>query len=111
MSIAIGMKVVKSGIEGIIVKIITKSTGYVQVDFNGKLKKEMAFNLKDENGVCLKNKKSSETAGMSRLQKESFLSYKISQQTPEETARANRANAQFKAQMAYAIRAEHDINL
>ena len=41
--------------EGVIVKIITKSTGYVQVDFNGVLKNEMAFNL-TVNGESLKNK-------------------------------------------------------
>ena len=41
--------------KGIITRIITKSTGYVEVDFNGVLKKEMAFNLTDENGNSLKS--------------------------------------------------------
>ena len=76
MAVAIGMKVVRSGIEGVIVKIITKSTGYVEVDFNGKLKKEMAFNLLDENGVCLKNNKPASTPKKSTMQKE--IDYKNS---------------------------------
>lgn len=67
MSVSIGTKVFRNGLEGVIVKIITKSTGYVEVDFNGKLKKEMAFNLIDENGVSLKKQpkpsKPSETNG------------------------------------------------
>lgn len=41
--------------KGIITKIITKSTGYVEVNYNGNFKKEMAFNLTDENGVSLKS--------------------------------------------------------
>lgn len=41
--------------EGTITKIITKSTGYVEVTYiNGLVKKEMAFNLTDENGESLK---------------------------------------------------------
>ena len=55
--IEIGTKVFNiKGEAGIITKVITKSTGYVEVDFNGSFKKEMAFNLKDESGVFLKNK-------------------------------------------------------
>lgn len=43
---------------GVITKIITKSTGYVEVTYStGKINKEMAFNLTDENGVSLKEKK------------------------------------------------------
>lgn len=41
---------------GVITKIITKSTGYVEVNYNGNVKKEMAFNLTDENGQSLKAK-------------------------------------------------------
>jgi len=60
MALSIGQKVSnKKNGNGIIVKIITKSTGYVQVDFNGILKNEMAFNLNDEFGNCLKNKPAS----------------------------------------------------
>lgn len=44
----------KKGQRGIITRIITKSTGYVEVSYNGILKKEMAFNLTDENGNPLK---------------------------------------------------------
>ena len=41
--------------EGTITKVITKSTGYVEVTYlNGEVKKEMAFNLLDENGEQLK---------------------------------------------------------
>lgn len=41
--------------KGIITKIITKSTGYVEVKFeNGKVRKEMAFNLTDESGKALR---------------------------------------------------------
>lgn len=45
----------KKGHKGTITRIITKSTGYVEVTFeNGTKAKEMAFNLIDENGVSLK---------------------------------------------------------
>lgn len=46
----------KKGQKGTITRIITKSTGYVEVSYEaGFSKKEMAFNLTDENGVSLKN--------------------------------------------------------
>lgn len=44
----------KKGEEGIITRIITKSTGYVEVSYNGIMKKEMALNLTDENGEPLR---------------------------------------------------------
>lgn len=45
----------KKGLVGTITKIITKSTGYVEVTFdNGDVKKEMAFNLKNIEGETLK---------------------------------------------------------
>lgn len=60
----------KKGQKGIITRVITKSTGYVEVTLeNGSITKEMAFNLKDENGVSLKKAPKSETAGMSRGEK------------------------------------------
>lgn len=54
--INIGTKVLNKKIqEGTITKVITKSTGYVEVTYlNGLVKKEMAFNLFDENGESLK---------------------------------------------------------
>lgn len=54
--INIGTKVLnKKNQEGTITKVITKSTGYVEVTYgNGTVKKEMAFNLTDENGESLK---------------------------------------------------------
>lgn len=54
--ITIGQQVTnKKGQNGTITKIITKSTGYVEVTLeNGSKKKEMAFNLTDENGNFLK---------------------------------------------------------
>jgi len=54
--INIGTKVLnKKSQEGTITKVITKSTGYVEVTYlNGLVKKEMAFNLFDENGESLK---------------------------------------------------------
>lgn len=54
--INIGTKVFnKKNQEGTITKVITKSTGYVEVTYsNGIVKKEMAFNLTDENGESLK---------------------------------------------------------
>jgi hypothetical protein len=53
--------------EGVITRIITKSTGYVEVRYsNGNIRKEMAFNLNGEDGQPLKTKPASETAGMSR---------------------------------------------
>lgn len=46
----------KKGQKGTITRIITKSTGYVEVAYEaGFTKKEMAFNLIDENGLSLKN--------------------------------------------------------
>jgi hypothetical protein len=55
--IQIGAKVFKNNCEGTISRIITKSTGYVEVTFvNGQVKKEMAINLIDENGQPMKNK-------------------------------------------------------
>lgn len=63
----------KKGQKGIITRIITKSTGYVEVTLeNGSITKEMAFNLKDENGVSLKKAPKSETAGMSRGEKKRY---------------------------------------
>lgn len=55
--INIGTKVFnKKNQEGTITRIITKSTGYVEVAYlNGTTKKEMAFNLTDENGESLKS--------------------------------------------------------
>lgn len=45
----------KKGQKGTITRIITKSTGYVEVAYEaGFSKKEMAFNLTDENGNSLK---------------------------------------------------------
>lgn len=41
--------------KGVITRIITQSTGYVEVKFeNGAVRKEMAFNLTDETGFPLK---------------------------------------------------------
>lgn len=55
--IEIGTRVNGSNGEGMITRIITKSTGYVEVTYdNGKVKKEMAFNLTDTDLVSLKNK-------------------------------------------------------
>ena len=54
--IEIGTKVNGSLGKGIIEKIITRSTGYVEVNYNGRIKKEMAFNLTDMNGEFLKSK-------------------------------------------------------
>lgn len=42
---------------GTITRVITKSSGYVEVKYaNGTIRKEMAFNLKGEDGKYLKNK-------------------------------------------------------
>ena len=58
------------GQEGVIIRIITKSTGYVEVQYEGYSKKEMAFNLTDENGNQLKKSpKKSEPKTASQLQK------------------------------------------
>lgn len=72
--IAINQVVInKKGQKGTITRIITKSTGYVEVTLeNGSITKEMAFNLKDENGVSLKKAPKSETAGMSRGEKKRY---------------------------------------
>ena len=80
--IAIGTEVIsqKRG-NGIIVRIITKSTGYVEVDFNGDLRKEMAFNLTDADGNSLKSKP---------VKKEL---------TAEQRAKADRDHARFMNEM------------
>lgn len=45
----------KDGKHGTIVKVITKSTGYVEVEYtDGTTRKEMAFNLTDNEGNALK---------------------------------------------------------
>lgn len=63
----------KKGERGIIARIITKSTGYVEVAYEGGFsKKEMAFNLTDEAGSSLKKAPKSETAGMSRGEKKRY---------------------------------------
>lgn len=63
----------KKNQKGTITRIITKSTGYVEVTLeNGSITKEMAFNLKDENGVSLKKAPKSETSGMSRGEKKRY---------------------------------------
>lgn len=58
MALSIGTQVVSNKFgEGVITKIITKSTGYVEVTYNsGTVKKEMAFNLKTTDGADLKKK-------------------------------------------------------
>jgi len=61
-----GAKVNGSKGQGTITRIITKSSGYVEVTYdNGLVKKEMAFNLTDENGESLKKapKKQTEEKG------------------------------------------------
>ncbi|RHJ76136.1 hypothetical protein [Parabacteroides sp. AM08-6] len=70
----------KKGQKGTITRIITKSTGYVEVTFeNGTIGKEMAFNLTDENGVALKKAPKSEIAGMSRGEKKRYKDAKAIQ--------------------------------
>ena len=55
--IEIGTRVNGSYGEGTITRIITKSSGYVEVTYDcGKVKKEMAYNLTDLSGELLKNK-------------------------------------------------------
>lgn len=86
MKIEIGTKVIssKNG-NGTITRIITKSTGYVEVDFNGKVSKEMAFNLTNENGVSLKSKPVKK------------------QITAEQEAKSKAAHARFKQSMNAAV--------
>ena len=63
----------KKGQKGTITRIITKSTGYVEVTLeNGSVSKEMAFNLTDENGVSLKKAPVSKTSGMTRGDKKRY---------------------------------------
>jgi hypothetical protein len=72
--------------EGIITKIITKSTGYVEVTYNsGIVKKEMAFNLTDENGNLIK-----------KMREQKPL-------TQEQAEKRNRAHARFIADMNMAV--------
>ncbi|HUW07835.1 MAG TPA: hypothetical protein VMW01_16435 [Williamwhitmania sp.] len=66
--IEIGTKVNGSKGLGIISSIITKSTGYVEVTYNsGIVKKEMAYNLTDENGIELKSKPANQKTSAEKL--------------------------------------------
>jgi hypothetical protein len=69
--IAINQAVInKKGYKGTITRIITKSTGYVEITLeNGAKTKDMAFNLTEEDGTPLKKAPKSETAGMSKGEK------------------------------------------
>lgn len=61
--VEIGNRVNGSNGTGTISKIITKSTGYVEVSYdNGKVKKEMAFNLTSVDGEVLRSKPAGKTA-------------------------------------------------
>ena len=72
--------------KGIISKIITKSTGYVEVTYaNGQIKKEMAFNLTDEQGISLKAKPV------------------VKPLTPEQQAKLDRSHARFMYNMDQAV--------
>lgn len=88
--IEIGQTVVspKNG-TGIITRIITKSTGYIEVDFGGEFKKEMAFNLSDENGVSLKSKPAKKEL------------------TEDQRAKNDRSHARFLNEMNSAILSEN----
>lgn len=58
---------------GEIIRIITPSTGYVEVKYeNGISYKEMAFNLSNSEGEPLKAKPKSDTSGMSKGEKKRF---------------------------------------
>jgi LPS O-antigen subunit length determinant protein (WzzB/FepE family) len=88
MKLEIGLKVKSSKLGlGTITKIITKSTGYVEVTYvSGKVNKEMAFNLTDENGVNLKEKKNtmkitSEQAQRNHDRLAASINYALSQET------------------------------
>ena len=54
--VKIGSVVVSKHGEGVITRIITKSSGYVETEYNGVKYKEMAFNLNGKDGRPLKNK-------------------------------------------------------
>lgn len=97
MKIEIGMQVKGSLGNGIISNVITKSTGYVEVDYSGKIKKEMAFNLTDMNGVSLKSKSNSQYAGMSKGEKK---------RAKDRNAIPN-SNSELKEKIATAIYYEH----
>lgn len=74
--IEIGTPVIssKNG-NGIITKIITKSTGYVEVTYaNGSIKKEMAFNLKNENNEELKSKPANHKTAAEKLHEKLYVS-------------------------------------
>jgi len=86
---AIGTIVNSKKGNGIITKIITQSTGYVEVTLsNGTIIKEMAFNMTDENGESLKKKPT----------------YKPTEEQQK------RWSAPMKSEIANSVRAEHDVN-
>ena len=106
----------KKNQKGTITRIITKSTGYVEVAYEaGFTKKEMAFNLTDENGVSLKKAPKSETAGMSRGEKkrhkdareiEAFNSLSPLQQAISKLQWINNCIFSDRNSMSYQISAE-----
>ncbi|HMO62229.1 MAG TPA: hypothetical protein PKC39_08280 [Ferruginibacter sp.] len=95
--IEIGVAVVsqKYG-KGVITKIITKSTGYVEVNFNGSLKKEMAFNLMDENGQPLKSKPVHKPLTEEQKVKADRSHAKFTSEMNNATLRANFLDCQIK---------------
>lgn len=91
--IEIGAKVNSSKFgAGVITSIITKSTGYVTVDYNGNIRKEMAFNLTDENGESMKAKPAKQY------------------HTEESAAKLNAGIDSFQSKMKSALEAELGCN-
>jgi len=66
--VEIGNRVNGSKGAGVISKIITKSTGYVEVIYDsGVVRKEMAFNLTNDNGTALKSVPSNHKTAQEKL--------------------------------------------
>lgn len=79
---------------GIITRVITKSTGYVEVRYdNGTTRKEMAFNLTDNNGESLKaapKRHASEPAKADTVQEMKYTLLRVNNRDERE---ANEATA------------------
>ena len=75
---------------GTITAIITKSTGYVEVTYdNGTVKKEMAFNLTDMDGISLKSTPKKRNSELTENEKRFYAAHRA------DMAECRRLDTQF----------------
>ena len=75
---------------GTITKIVTKSTGYVEVTYDsGDVKKELAFNLTDMDGISLKATPKKRSSELTDSEKRFYASHRA------DMTEARRLDTQF----------------